>query len=90
MFFSATNQDRVAMDSKAAGLLHWLDEHQNGKSVIDSVMEQLQGAGMDAGALRTAAATPVCLQASSDTPWQPVHQKQSTTPMANVKLRRWM
>jgi hypothetical protein len=49
----------------AAGqlLLQWMDQQQQAQqSVMDSVMQQLSGAGMDAGTLYTAAATPVCLQ----------------------------
>jgi hypothetical protein len=49
------------MDGMAAGLLRWLDE-QGQKSVMDTVLDQLHGAGMESGALHTAAAAPVCLQ----------------------------
>lgn len=52
-----------ASSTNAAGqqLLQWLDQ-QAQHGVMDSVMQQLSGAGMDDGTLYTAAATPVCLQ----------------------------
>lgn len=55
------------MEGRSAGLqlLQWLDEQHgsSGRSVIESVTSQLQGSGLDAGALySTAAAAPISLQ----------------------------
>ena len=46
---------------QAAGLMEWLDG-QCGHTLMDNVMEQLQGSGLEAGALYTAAAAPVAIR----------------------------
>lgn len=52
--------DTSSNNAAAGQLLQWLDQ-QAEHSVMGSVMQQLSGAGIDAGTLHTAAATPVCL-----------------------------